>query len=658
MISRPKRPLHDGGFTVFDTFLDQVADTIGCLPVETGGAILGDYTSGVVTSFIFDAHAETTAASYTPSRALGNVVIQAEQASRLQFKGIVHSHPGNFDVPSGPDARAFLQGLSDNPELPRFLAPIVTFHPGEERDNKLPLRGGGWITFYVAMRHGKNDVRIERTMPDIIHFGRDCRAIATILGRTTPTFLDGHNGDVPTVTAVISLTDDLELMLTADGSYPTNPPQAILHRISRQRTTQLTLRWSAVASSDMRLIHALSEPNAVPGEIPVGLAFGTAGVVLTHDESMAADLALEPILVTAGHHQNLRAVEAGLFARSKGLLSETLRNRTVLVNGAGSVGSYIAEQLVRSGVGNLIIVDPDTVEHANLSRTVYTASDVGRLKVDALAHRLFSISPSVHVRTVPMDIHHMSKDSFSDMYAAADLVVCAVDDRRAQLLINHWAYHYRKPAVYVGIYAGARSGEIFYTDPPLPCFKCATPFRDEIPAEDQRDTDYGINGSDTAGRLVAEVAIGADIQAITAAGVRVSLSRLVQGHESSLAGFVEKLGGKQFAMLAIDPDVELVNAVMNDAVAQYGYKSAWFNLSRMPDCNVCGESTDPPYVTAHVSSDDIRDALASAAATETTPDSNPGPVTRDIEVAHPDNNTVGHTQPADEEPPGPSATPE
>lgn len=605
MRNRRPSPLHDGGFCVFDTFLDQVAKSVGMLPVETGGAILGDYTSGVITRFIFDAHAETTAASYTPSRRLGDVVNQAEQESRLQFKGIVHSHPGDFDVPSGPDASAFLQGLTENPELSRFLAPIVTFQPGEDRDNKIPLPGGGWITFYVAMRDGRNNVRIERTMPDIIHFGRDCRALSTILDRPSPEFLNGHNGDVSTVTGIISLTDDLELMLTADGSYPNNPPQAILHRPSREQTVQLHLRWSPLVSTDLRLLHSLSERSTSTGDIPTSLAFGSEGRVMTLDEDVAANLNLEPVLITADFERHRLAVEEGLFARSKGLLSETLRNRTVLMNGAGSVGSYIAEQLVRSGVGSIIIVDPDTVEYANLSRTVYTAEDVGRLKVDALTRRLLSISPSLDIRTLPMDIHHINEASLIEMYEAADLVVCAVDDRRAQLLINHWSYHHRKPAVYVGIYAGARSGEVLYCEPPLACFKCATPFRNEIPEEDQRKTDYGTGD----GRLVAEVAIGADIHAITAAGVRLTLSRLVQGQESSLASFVSGLGGKQFAMLAVDPNVEMVNAVLDGAIAQYGYKSAWFNLSKSADCNVCGDNPDAPRATAHVSSADLRQAI-------------------------------------------------
>jgi len=600
---RQQRPLHDGGFSVFDTFLDQVALTIGTYPVETGGAILGDYTSGVVTRFVFDGAAETTAASYTPSRRLSGVVNELERQSGLQFKGIVHSHPGNFDSPSGPDADAFLQGLDENPELSRFLAPIVTFREGDERDNKIPLPGGGWITFYVALRDDRRGVRIERTMPDIIHFGRDCRAIATILGRPKPVFSDGHNGTVPTVTAVLSLTDDLEMILTADGSYPVNPPTVILHRASRDQTSQLNLRWSAVVSPDFRLLHSISQRGIAAEGIPVALAFGSDGVVLTSNEMRAANLALDPILVTEAYKQHVADVETGLFARSKGLLSEALRTQTVLLYGAGSVGSYVAEQLVRSGVGGMTIIDPDTVEYSNLSRTAYTASDVGRLKVDALARRLLAISPSVKVNTLPMNLHDVNRVTFERLQQTSDIVICAVDDRRAQLLINHWAYSYGKPAVYIGIYAGARSGEVFYSETPLPCFKCATPFRDIVPEGDQRQTDYG------TGALVAEVALGIDIQAITTAGIRLVLSRLVRGQESSLGTFAGGLGERQWMVMAIEPKNDLVDSVMDSKAGQYGYRSIWLNIERDGGCNVCGANPDPPYVTAQVSTDAIKSAL-------------------------------------------------
>ena len=605
-----QRPLHDGGFLMFDTVLDQVSLTVGSHPVETGGALLGDYTSGVITRFLFDEDAETTAVSYIPSRRLNDRVNIAEAEGRLQFKGVLHSHPGNFDSPSGPDANSFLEGLKENPELSRYLAPIVTFKEGDARDNKMALPGGGWISFYVAMREGRNDVRIERTMPDIIHFGRDCRVITNCLGLPDPVFVDGDNGDHSTVTARIALNEDLELMLTADGSYPEKAPLAILHRSSKDLTTQLQLRWSATDDPTRRLLRSLMERESAADQLSLIVAFGQDGKVLTLDEKRAIELNLEPIIVGDDFLAHMAATEAGLFARSKGLLSETLRSRTVLINGAGSVGSYIAEQLVRSGIGSVILIDPDTVEFANLSRTVYTASDVGSLKVDALSRRLMSISPAVRTQALPINLHDISHDELSNLFTSVDFVVCAVDDRRAQLLINHWAYHHKKPSVFVGIYGGAKAGEVFLTEPPLSCYNCATQFRNEIPQEVTTQTDYG------TGQLVAEVALGIDIQSITAASVRMVLSRLVKDQESSLAQFVEGLGSKQFMLMSVDPRNELIDSVMSETPGQYGYRTIWLGVPRKPECNVCGENPDPPVSTAHVSVGDIKEQMELAAQKE------------------------------------------
>jgi len=648
------RPLHDAGFTIFDTFLDQVSDTVGRHPVETGGAILGDYTSGVITSFLFDVDAETTSVSYVPSRTLNRRVNEAEDESRLQFKGVLHSHPGNFDVPSGPDANSFWVGLDVNPELSRYLAPIVTFKPGPERDNKMPLPGGGWVTFYVALRDGRRNVRIERTMPDIIHFGRDCRDIAIRLGLPTPEFLDGDNGTVATVSSVIALTDDLELMLTADGSYPENPPRAILHRTSTAVSSQLNLRWSAVADPDVRLLRSLSETALAPDSLPVSLAYGTNGIPLTTDDGTAATLGLEPIFVGSDYSARVERIEEGLFARSKGLLSTQLKNCRVLVNGAGSVGSYVAEQLVRSGVGAVTLVDPDTVEYANLSRTNYTADDVGRLKIDALARRLLSFSPSLKIESVPANLHDIDQATLSRLFTEADFVVCAVDDRRAQLLINHFSYHHQRPAVYVGIYKGARSGEVCFVEPPLPCFDCATRFRSEVTSEGDRVTDYG------TGQLVAEVALGVDIQAITAAGVRITLSRLVKDQESSLASFVAGMGKRQYAILGVDPNVDILDELMRDTPAQYGYRSIWVTFQRIDDCVVCGSSPIKPRATVQISATDIMDALRSSTPTPDGPAPNlttPGDRTSDVYEPSEASETVLATEPEPTELPAPEVPP-
>ena len=94
------------------------------------------------------------------------------------------------------------------------------------------------------------------------------------------------------------------------------------------------------------------------------------------------------------------ALYRALLSRGQGLLSGSLRGRTVLVAGLGSVGSYVAEQLARSGVGALSLLDPERVEAANLSRTAYVAEDVGRMKTEALARRLLAIVPAAALLVV------------------------------------------------------------------------------------------------------------------------------------------------------------------------------------------------------------------------------------------------------------------
>ncbi|MCY1040636.1 ThiF family adenylyltransferase [Corallococcus sp. bb12-1] len=86
--------------------------------------------------------------------------------------------------------------------------------------------------------------------------------------------------------------------------------------------------------------------------------------------------------------------------RSRGALPEELRNSWVLLLGAGSLGSAVAELLVRGGVTRLVIVDPEVVEAGNLVRHTLDLMDVGTSKAHALAGRLRSISPDLQVHAL------------------------------------------------------------------------------------------------------------------------------------------------------------------------------------------------------------------------------------------------------------------
>ena len=92
------------------------------------------------------------------------------------------------------------------------------------------------------------------------------------------------------------------------------------------------------------------------------------------------------------------------FIRTEMLLGaealERLQNARVALFGLGGVGGYTLEALTRSGVGQLDLIDNDTVSLSNLNRQILATYDtVGMRKVDAAKQRVLSINPACVVRT-------------------------------------------------------------------------------------------------------------------------------------------------------------------------------------------------------------------------------------------------------------------
>ena len=100
-----------------------------------------------------------------------------------------------------------------------------------------------------------------------------------------------------------------------------------------------------------------------------------------------------------------------MFSRTRGLLSlsgdeshlVTLGRATVLILGAGAIGSHVAWMLSTYGIGRLVILDDDDVETSNLNRQLlYTMDDIGRRKVEALSDHLTQVRPDLEVTMLDM----------------------------------------------------------------------------------------------------------------------------------------------------------------------------------------------------------------------------------------------------------------
>lgn|SRR5574344_46584 len=94
-----------------------------------------------------------------------------------------------------------------------------------------------------------------------------------------------------------------------------------------------------------------------------------------------------------------------IFSRTSLLVGEDVMERLgsvrVIIFGAGGVGSWCAEGLIRSGISHLAIVDFDTVNVSNINRQLMaTTRTVGVPKVDALKERLLEINPDAEIEAV------------------------------------------------------------------------------------------------------------------------------------------------------------------------------------------------------------------------------------------------------------------
>jgi tRNA A37 threonylcarbamoyladenosine dehydratase len=109
-----------------------------------------------------------------------------------------------------------------------------------------------------------------------------------------------------------------------------------------------------------------------------------------------------------------------------------LERSRVIVFGLGGVGSWCAEALARSGVGNISLADSDTVCASNINRQVQALnSTLGSWKTEALALRLTDINPSCGVKVFPMIFSRQTAERFD--IQEADYVIDAIDTLSCKL---------------------------------------------------------------------------------------------------------------------------------------------------------------------------------------------------------------------------------
>jgi molybdopterin-synthase adenylyltransferase len=155
-----------------------------------------------------------------------------------------------------------------------------------------------------------------------------------------------------------------------------------------------------------------------------------------------------------------------------GIGQKRINRASVLVIGAGGLGSPAAFYLAAAGVGKIGIVDNDVVDTSNLQRQIlHTTADVGRKKVESARETLLALNPNLTI--VPHDVR-LNAGNIRDILKDYDVVAEGSDNFPTKFLVNDACVMTGTPVAMAGIFRF--SGQMLTVIPRQgPCYRCLIP---------------------------------------------------------------------------------------------------------------------------------------------------------------------------------------
>ncbi|MHA1232297.1 MAG: ThiF family adenylyltransferase [Candidatus Helarchaeota archaeon] len=185
--------------------------------------------------------------------------------------------------------------------------------------------------------------------------------------------------------------------------------------------------------------------------------------------------------------QEQKISEKRLYMRHsllEGWDQDIIKNSTVFMVGVGALGCEIAKNLALVGLGNIILVDNDTIETSNLSRQMlFRPGDEGKPKAEVAARELKKMNPFMNIETYFCFLQEVPLD----VYKRCDVIIGGLDNIKARLDLNKICIQLKKPLIDSGTLGF--EGHIHIVIPEgveglesTPCLKCLLP----IPPADEK----------------------------------------------------------------------------------------------------------------------------------------------------------------------------
>jgi molybdopterin/thiamine biosynthesis adenylyltransferase/rhodanese-related sulfurtransferase len=149
-----------------------------------------------------------------------------------------------------------------------------------------------------------------------------------------------------------------------------------------------------------------------------------------------------------------------------------LLDSTVLLVGAGGLGSPAGLYLAAAGVGTIAIVDADVVDESNLQRQVlHSMASIGMAKTESAKQRIEELNPDVHVLTYR---ERLTSENIDRLLEGVDVIVDGTDNFPTRYLLNDASLRHRIPVVHASIFRF--EGQLTVFQPyEGPCYRCLFP---------------------------------------------------------------------------------------------------------------------------------------------------------------------------------------
>ena len=170
------------------------------------------------------------------------------------------------------------------------------------------------------------------------------------------------------------------------------------------------------------------------------------------------------------YSRHLRLPEIGLAGQTR------LEAATVLVIGAGGLGSPVAYYLAAAGVGTLRIADDDMVDRSNLQRQIlHTDARIGQPKVESARATLAALNPRTRIEAIA---ERVTSANVAALLAGVDVVVDGADNFPVRYLLNDACVKLAKPLVYGAVHRFEGQASVFDAGRHrgvAPCYRCLFP---------------------------------------------------------------------------------------------------------------------------------------------------------------------------------------